>query len=269
MIIVDIKKFVTSTDYKKCLEFINDDIIKNVSKIVLDKNPGTRVASFGLKPTLSEYMEKFEVPFFDIPMSVGVIRNNKFYVDIDAYTYAMNCQFKSIFLRKFWSNDLKDNFSNFIWDNYKKGQQNNEFDNFEKIARNIFDKSETVYDFTKNFIYDNKYEFFSRDDIINTFEELIKNKILRNAQREGENYKMDDEFLEAVDSYSSSRPEMVNAIFYAKFYDKFSKCESKFNYLPSPKFTSKTDCIKNVKGQFMYMNHPKGEVFNLQLLLFY
>ena len=270
MKIVHIKEFLKSDDYKECIEYINGTISETVQLDLRNRHPDKRPIAFKLRPDPNNYMNKYGVPFFDIPLEIGLVKDDRFYVDIDAYTYAMNCQFKSIFLRKFYNPNLNDRFTNFIWDNYVKGQKHSEFDVMELTAKHIFDKCDTVLQFTKEFLYNDAHWYFKRQDIIENFDELIRTGVMKDTHRINDTYMLCKEFLEGQESFSTGiNPQIVSGMFYAEYYNKLINCKSKFNYIPSAKYSTREECARYIDGKFMYMHHANGKIFNLQLLMFY
>ena len=271
MKIVDIEEFIKSDDYQNCFNYIHNTIVEEVSASIRTKMQGDLV-DFGNNPEVLNYMVKYQVPFFDITIPVAIKKDDELYVDIDTYTYGMNCQMKSLFLRKYWKENSKDDLVNFMWDHYTQGQYNGEFDILAKKAKIIFDECETVYEFTKRFVYNKEYEFITKNDIIENFEELIKNEALVDTYRKGEFYKMDTNFRyyrENCDVVNPKEQELLEAYFYSKFYDRIQNCKSKFNYLPSLKMMSKKDCMRKLKGRFMSSRLGKQLMLNMQFLMFY
>jgi hypothetical protein len=111
----------------------------------------------------------------------------------------------------------------------------------------------------------------TQEDIIENFEELIKNDVLTNTRREGHLYKLNDENINCTSCCKLDiHPTIMNSMFYVKFYEKLTRCKSKFNYIPSPAYATLNECASIINGKFLFMKHPTNQyLFNTQLLYFY
>lgn len=132
--------------------------------------------------SLFNHLKNFNVPFYDSIICETLLhKDNIGYIEINEFTYQLNCFSKTIFHRKKWidqNNDGNDKFLQFIWNGWKQTQQHNKFDALEEVANQLFDSCDNLFDFHTQFVYNDKYKFATVEDIRELFDELVAKKVL-------------------------------------------------------------------------------------------
>jgi hypothetical protein len=244
------------------LEYLNgseytqiSDYLRNIrlsrEKLLLERYPDFRVKR-RVDTTTKEYNENkfyyplhFNIPHFDVEFVEMIVHKGmEGFFELNEFAFQLNASSKTMFHRKLWNDrniELKDNFLNFVYNHCKKHQQNKEFDLLEETAFFIFEKSDSLFDYYKNFIYNDEYLFATLDDYRELFDQLVEKKIW--LSKEGDLYKLYDniEFddVKGFDMkllYHTGQLSNIDLIHIESVYKQrvkvLSSLTSKLNFIP-------------------------------------
>ncbi len=262
MIKIPMVEFIKTNEFNNIIKFIE---LYN-KRIVSDLNCSDTFTRLNLALNIEEYLRSYNTPFFDMLVDSIVIKNNNYYMHIGLYTKQMNIFLKSIFLRVFWnqnsSNPFPDKFVEFIWNNYKTDSN---FVKLEQEAIRIYNNSNTILDFLKDFMYNDNYEYIKQNDIISIFN-CLDNLGVHKSNDTGL-YLLPKGLVNSINNIeddTSTDTLLKKMYFYTKILPVLKNINTKFNYIP-PKF-SKDNKDSIFQGNFLI---TKNKEFIPQLLLFF
>lgn len=183
---IDPINYIKTDEVLRLFEFLKKQRLDRVSRLK-EKYPlhiirsRVDVDSIDYKNNQYYYCTHFKVPFFENDVFESLLHKDRNgYLEIVEFTDTMNIFCKTIFHRKFWSdntNSVKDNFLYFIYDLWKKHQISNQFDQLEKAAIDAFKNSKDMVEYYQNFVYNNHYKFINLDQMKELFDQLIERKL--------------------------------------------------------------------------------------------
>jgi len=250
MVPYDLKNYLDSLEFQELSAFLESIKLNNII------STQRKYPDYKIRPRVEEnsqeynsnkhyYVEHFNIPHYDFALSEFLLhRDTSGFLDIEVFSFQLNSFCKTIFHRKLW-NDWnlgkypQDNFLNYIYDNWKKHQHNNEFDKLEKIAHNIFSNCDTLTEYYKEFVYNQKYEFITLNELLDLSKEVI-NVGIWYSQRDLliEVYKDIDYSTTSIDTKvmfsTMSKIDIihVNSVFNTKIYPSLKTINTKFNFIP-------------------------------------
>ena len=275
---VNTEEYFNGKEFNSVIDYIVSIKEERANSLRLKYLNMTINSKYNRKDVLSEdlfyYFVQRNSPHFDIVCDTILHDDLKGYMEINEFTFQVNCFSKSIFHRILWSefsNTNKDKFLYFVFDDWKKYQIDNKFDELEKIARTIFDQCETLEEYYIKFVYNEEYSFVSLEDVRELFDELVKKGLFLNSI--GDLYQI----------YDNVSIENADIDIKTKYYDGHIKkidalhIDSAFKTRTLPLLKSlntKFNCIpKNIDEKFngfWYQNKLGDKVWFIpQYLLFY
>jgi len=270
----NIKEFQNNKEYSDILHFIKNKI-QYFENYNTQKYPNFDQKHFNYGNNLKEYQNNYNIPFFDVPIDSTMIKDDKTYISLDTFYIQMNIFFKSLFLRMFYSNyKIKDKFTLYVYENYKKYQKDNEFDIFEKNALDIYLNSNSVFDFTKNFIYNNDILFFNNQDIFDALDKYIgvlfpedQDKLDIGLLLIADDFHNLPKYVEDHhDEITNGKNNMFsNIYFYKKIFPTLKENKTKFDFIP----IADENPEKIFDASFTFHRINDKFYFIPQLLLFY
>jgi hypothetical protein len=213
------------------------------------------------------------VPFFDIVCESLLHKDGCGYFDITEFTFQANCFAKTIFHRKQWTDWLQatDDFLYFVWDEWMKRQPVDEFTQLEKIANQMINSADDLFQYHYMFIYNDQYKWITDADITELFDELVRLGIW--TVEENGLYKVyDSTEIEDADTnikhnYYSGKISKIDelylrSMFNTKLLPVLQQVNSKFNFIPS-------HGLGKFDGLWSQHKFGKNTWFIPQFLLFY
>jgi len=269
---ITIKEFMDNGGYNKTLKLIKNKItyFENHNR---ENYPDFDPKHFNYGNNLKEYQENYGVPFFDVPIDSTVTKGDKTYIVLDTFYTQMNIFFKSIFLRMFWTDyQITDKFTQYVYKNYKTYQYNNEFDTFEKLAKDCYDNSADIVEFTRDFIYNTDIKYFTKEDVLQPLLKCSGIIFPYNDDIPGLVLIADD--MHDLPFYVEKHHDKItsgfnnaasNTVFYSKIIQIFKDFDTKYSFAPIL-----DDNAKDIfDASFTYHRINGKFYFVPQLLLFY
>lgn len=189
--------YFDSDEFKQVSELVNS--IQRARKMDLIKTyPEYKIKSrVDLKDTeyLSSkhyYYKHFNVPHYDTSFCESLLhKDDSGYLELNEFYYQLNVTCKTIFHRRKWfqwSSNTRDKFLEFTYDKWKRYQKDQEFDILEEQANKLFDTSESLFEYYRDFIFNEDYKFCSLEQTRDLFNELVDVGIW--FSRDGDLYKI-------------------------------------------------------------------------------
>jgi hypothetical protein len=207
--------YLTSDEFKQISEFMQQ-IRADRLALLERKYPNHQIRS-RVQIDDNEYLQQkyyyisnFGIPFYDFALCESNLhQGTNGYIEINEYAYQMNIFCTTIFHRKKWNTNNQEKFLNFVYDNWKKYQFNNEFDLLEEQANKLFDQCETLLEYHQQFVYNNEYEFITLDQVRELFDQLVDCGIWLSKQDDlyqvYENTNYDDAVMDPKVQFHSGR----------------------------------------------------------------
>ena len=221
------------------------------------------------------HLRNYNTPFYDSVVCETILhKDNCGYIEINEFTYQLNCFSRTIFHRKKWldyNQNGSDSFLYFIWDDWVKTQPNFEFDHLSDIADEYFDKCANLLDYHIEFVYNDEHKFATVDEVREMFDQLVEQGLF--LSKHGDLYKVyedteyDDAQTDSKDRWHSGKLTKFDEIHLRSNYKiqeaKFKRLTSKFSFVPKD----------NTDGEFdgFWSQHKFGKrvFFIPQFLVFY
>jgi len=194
---VNTLEYRESEEFKEIMSFIHDLRLSKLEKLnsnYSDYKIKQRVQSNSkeYKDSQFYYMTHFNVPFYESFLLESLLhKGTDGYLEINEFSFQLNVYCKKIFHRKFWSDwntGNKDDFLFYVYDLWKKHQRNKEFDLLESIAIEEFNKATGLFDYFKNFVYNEKIQFVTLEQVRELFDALVETGIW--LRRDGDLYQI-------------------------------------------------------------------------------
>lgn len=245
---VNTKEYIANGEFIRIAEFISSIKKSRAERLAI------RYSDYKIKPRTIEdsdlhssiniHLQRTNMPFYDSLLCETLIHKQGCgYIDLQEYTFQLNIFCKTIFHRRRW-NPYKlggpDKFLNFVWEDWKQTQPNFEFDILEQHANTIFDNSENLLEYHKNFVYNDDYQFVTEKDMRELFDGLVNQNIWLSKQdnlyQVYENVDYDDVVTDSKNNYYLGNVSKFDEIHIrAKFSEhnkKMRQIRSKVNFVP-------------------------------------
>lgn len=276
---VNTQKYLDTGEFTKIAEFIKS-VQKSRADEFCKKYPEYRIISRvkddpNFQENLNIHLMNSNVPFYDAFICETMLhKNNNGYIEINEFTYQLNCFCKSIFHRKKW-NDRRingpDKFLNFVWKEWKEKQINKEFDLLEEQSNLLFDSCNDLFEYYKKFVYSDNYKFVTLEDVRELFNGLVEQKIWFEKNNDLYNVYRDVEYNNVVtdskNKYYSGQISKIDELHLRAVAksrrEKLKKIKSKINFIPME------DTDNNFDGFWSEHKLNKNVYFIPQFLVFY
>jgi hypothetical protein len=270
---VNTTEYLESSEFNSIVNFIQE--IKTARATDLN----TRYPTYQIKPRCAHdkintyHLTEHNVPFFDIICETLLYKDKCAYLELNEFVFQANCFARTIFHRLWWADAVsgnRDQFLDFIWQDWKDTQFQNRFDNLESMARRQFDSSSNLLDYFKSFVYNYDYKFISVDEARDLFDELVTGGVF--LGKIGDLYQVVDNIeFDSIDTDSKSKLEHMTKLELLHLQSKYKiktlpvlkNINSKFNFIP------KNDLAGKFKGEVVEVKLGKSVCFIPQFLFFY
>jgi len=240
---VNTEEYCNSDEYKLIFEYLNMIATARADNLQQKHVDYTIKHRASAERSMDYHMTAHNVPFYDVICETLLHKDNNGYLDVVEFTYQLNLFAKTIFHRKLWGDQLSqdpDKFLNFVWNNYKTKQVDNEFDKLESVANSMLSTC-NLLEYHKNFIANQDYQFVLLNDVRELFDQLIDKNIF--DERIGDLYRVyTDVPFEQVntDAKTIFHSGNISKIDYLHLVSKFKvetkpallTINSKFNFIP-------------------------------------
>ncbi len=172
---VNNEEYFNGDEFKSIVAFINS--IKNQRAYFLtNRNPEYKINHrYHFDNDLTHYMVSYNIPYYDILCETLLHKDGNGYLDLGEFTFQTNCFSKTAFHRLLWPTDKRDTFLDFVVQDWR---QNSRFAALEESAKQIFDKSASLLEYHKEFIYNDQYKFVTKEEVRELFDELLEKGLL-------------------------------------------------------------------------------------------
>jgi hypothetical protein len=241
---VNTPEFINGQELSDLISFISN-IIKERSINVTKKYPDYKIKSRGDPKARdwNHYPLRHNVPFFDVVCESFLYKDNCGFIEINEFTYQVNCFSKAIVHRKLWIdtfNDSPDEFLPMVWHDWQQNQIDNEFDKLQQTATLFLEQSQNLLEYHKNFLYNDEYQYVAVEDLRQLFDQLIEVGVF--LSKDGDLYKICDNisFDTPMDTktqfhnyfHSPINELYIRSKFKVEFIPKLQKLKTKFNFIP-------------------------------------
>lgn len=247
---VNTPEYQASTEFKDIMSFIHDLRLSRLD-VLLSKYPGYKVKhriqqdSNDYKGAQFYYMTHFNVPFYESFLCESLLHKDRNgFLELNDFAFQLNIYCKKIFHRKLWSDwntGTKDTFLYYVYDLWRKHQRNGEFDKFESIAIRYLDECDNLFEYFKQFVYNEEYQFVTLDEVRELFDELVENGVWLN--KFGDLYQVyenvdyeDQEKLDVKVAYHSGNISKIDELHMRAVASQreklFKSMKSKLNFHP-------------------------------------
>jgi hypothetical protein len=221
------------------------------------------------------HLKNYNTPFYDSVVCETILhKDNCGYIEINEFTYQLNCFSRTIFHRKKWldyNNNGTDSFLYFVWDDWKKTQSDSEFDKLEAVADEHFEKCNNLLEYHKAFVYDDTHKFASVEEVREMFDQLVEQGLF--LSKHGDLYKVyedtayEDAQTDSKDRWHSGKLSKFDEIHLRSSYkiqeSKFKNLTSKLSFVPRVNTDNQFD------GFWSQHKFGKRVFFIPQFLVFY
>jgi hypothetical protein len=248
---VSTPEYLASGEFDRIADYF-DKIKQSRTSAFLARHPGYSVRP-RYKPDpeqkkhILEYLAVSNMPFYDdLVVETILHKDNCGYMEPKEFAYQVNCFAKTIFHRMKWSaGNPKDKFLQFVWDDWKQTQPNNEFDLLEKIADQKFEDCENLYQYHVEFVLNPDYEFVNETDMRKLFDELVRLGVLTYHENDlyqiYENVTFDDADTDSKSRYHSGQISKINELkiraMVKQRRTQLEQVQSKINFIPQDRET--------------------------------
>ena len=271
---VNTEEYFSGEEYKSIVSFIVN--LREFREVNLISNHPTYVVNprCDKNQTIDYSFVERNIPFFDIPCESLLHKDDSGFVELNEWHYQLNCFMKTIFHRKLWSdwaNNNTDKFLEYIWNNWKQCQPNNNFDSIETTAYEIFNRSDTLLEYHQQFIYNPDIVMISLKDTKELFDSLLDIGLFLSCKDSlyevYRNIPLEHAKTNVKRLYHSGKISKMDIIHVkAKFKKEtlplLQTLNTKYNFIP----TGNTD---QFEGMWLMQKIEKNIWFIPQFLLFY
>ena len=172
-------KYISMKEYKQTNDYKN--LIKTIDEYLESKRQQCHVNGFYtykfVQPSrVEDIMDAYDIPFFDKFTTMYYHRCGNLILNLDVFYHQLEFFMKSLFIRIFWFNGRENNdkFAQFIWEEYCNSNDQ-KFIELKEKALKIYNESDTIHDFYKNFILNDDYNFIDYNEYMNMANKTFTN----------------------------------------------------------------------------------------------
>jgi hypothetical protein len=242
---VNTQEFLEGDEFNSIVSFIKGTI-KYRAEQLANKYPDYLVTS--RSPAKNNewdfYPRNQNIPFFDTVCESFLYKDGSGFIEVNEFTYQVNCFSKAIFHRKLWAdtfNGADDAFLTMVWDDWQNYQPNGEFDSLKAVAYKLLEEADSLLAYHKSFVYNPRYTFVTVDEVRDMFDQMVDLGIFLSKNGDlyqvFENVNIDTAEMDTKKKLSSGRVSTIEALhirskFKVETYPKLQTLTTKFNFVP-------------------------------------
>lgn len=251
-----------------------DQLIEFVASVKKDRAQtlAQRYPTHTIKPRSAVNSGYKHVPFVDTVCETLLHKDGCGYLELNEFTYQVNCFAKTIFHRKKWSDALaisKSDFMYFVWDDWDN------IDGFKQltaVADYAFNDCADLLEYHKQFIYTDIHGLVSVEDMRELFDALVDTGIFLSKQDDlyqvYENVDIDLVVTDTKQKFHNNEISKLNQVYLNSLYTvkvkpKLLALTTRLNFIPKQDPNSKFEplIVMNKFGDGVWFL-PQFLVFN-------